>query len=174
MEYRMLFIWAEGPDDDRFFDKILKPIFEKRYDAVKIINYAVMDKQRIKQLLRSIKEMNADYIFLADIDLVPCIILKKQKIKNRHRSLDEARIVIVIKEIESWYLAGLDDKDCKPLKLGTFAATDTITKQQFDQLKPKKFDSRIDFMLEILKCFSIPTAKRKNKSFKYFAEKYQV
>ena len=48
--------------------------------------------------------------------------------------------------------------------------TDTVTKEQFYNLMPKKFDSKIDFMREILKNFSIEIAKKKNKSFKYFVE----
>jgi ribosomal protein L17 len=36
-----------------------------------------------------------------------------------------------------------------------------------------KIHNRKDLMSEILKNFSIKTAKQKNKSFKYFVEKYQ-
>jgi len=41
-------------------------------------------------------------------------------------------------------------------------------------LIPKKFTSRIDFMSEILKKFSIEIAKQKNNSFQYFVEKYMI
>ena len=83
-----------------------------------------------------------------------------------------AQIAIVVKEIESWYLAGLDNKQSKNLKIPILNSTDDITKEKFNQLIPKKFDSKLDFMTESLKCFSIETAKLKNKSFKYFIEKY--
>ncbi|OGW18585.1 MAG: hypothetical protein A3G93_11920 [Nitrospinae bacterium RIFCSPLOWO2_12_FULL_45_22] len=42
----------------------------------------------------------------------------------------------------------------------------------FNRLIPNKFDSRIDFMLEILKYFSMGIAKQKNKSFSYFLERH--
>ena len=58
------------------------------------------------------------------------------------------------------------------LKIKKLASADNITKEKFDALIPKKFTSRIDFMLEILKNFSIEIAKQKNNSFKYFIEKY--
>ncbi|MDI6767583.1 MAG: hypothetical protein QME52_12240, partial [Bacteroidota bacterium] len=54
----------------------------------------------------------------------------------------------------------------------TFKDTDDTTKEQFNRLIPEKYDSRIDFMSEILNNFSFKTAKRKNRSFKYFIEKY--
>jgi hypothetical protein len=78
----------------------------------------------------------------------------------------------VIKEIESWYLAGLTDESIQKFKIRSFKTTDDITKEKFDNSIPKKFDSRIDFMLEILRYFSIEIANQKNKSFKYFDDKY--
>lgn len=36
----------------------------------------------------------------------------------------------------------------------------------------KRFGSKIDFVLEILKHFSIEIANQKNRSFRYFLEKY--
>ena len=80
--------------------------------------------------------------------------------------------MVVKKEIESWYLAGLDSAACKQLKLPLSRNTDKITKEKFENLMKKKFDSRRDFMVEVLKYFSIKEAKGKNASFKYFADKH--
>jgi len=52
--------------------------------------------------------------------------------------------------------------------------TDTLTKEGFNSLIPQRFDSRIDFMVEILKRFCTGMAKRKNGSFRYFAERYHL
>ena len=174
MEYKVLNIWVEGPNDKTFAERIIIPLFEDRYKAIKIIEYAVMSKPDIRQLLRSIKQLKHDYIFLTDINLTPCVTSRKKKIKNKHRDLDENQMIVVIREIESWYLAGLDDKSCNELRVEPFIETDTITKEKFDLLKPKEFVSRIAFMVEILKHFSIDTAKHKNRSFNYFAEKYEL
>lgn len=101
-----------------------------------------------------------------------CITARKQTIKNKYgRRISVDRIIVVVKEIESWYIAGLDNGACKELGLHSFTSADNITKEKFNDMMPKKFDSRIDFMVEILKRFSVETAVRKNKSFDYFARR---
>ena len=57
--------------------------------------------------------------------------LKKKKTQEKHPNIDKDKIIVVIKEIESWYLAGLDNKACKQLKIKNFANTDNITKEKF-------------------------------------------
>lgn len=171
MGRKRLYIWVEGDDDVRFFDKIIKPKFVRKYNFVEVRPYANLKKGRIGNFLKSIKAMNDDYIYVRDINDSPCVSNKKQKVKDEVRNIDKNRIIVVIKEIESWYLAGLD-VSYKIFGVRPFNITDTITKEQFNDMLPTKFDSRIDFMLEILKCFSIEKAKERNKSFKYFIEKY--
>ena len=170
--YKLLFIWVEGDDDERLFNKTLAPKFQEKYNAVKIIKYATMKKEKVDSFIESIKAMGADYIYSTDINDSPCVTAKKGKILNRYKNIESDKIIIVVKEIESWYLAGLDSKACKQLKISNFASTDNITKEKFNALIPKKFTSRIDFMSEILKNFSIDMAKQKNNSFRYFVEKY--
>ena len=174
MEYKRLLILVEGDDDVRFFDKIIKPRLQKKYSLVEVRPYANLPKKKnkINNLVKSFKAMNADYIYVADINNAPCVTAKKQKIRNKLRAVDGDRIIVVIKEIESWYCAGLRDEDLKKFKIYSYKTTDTITKDQFNKLIPKVFTSRIDFMLEILKWFSIEIAKQKNKSFCYFIEKH--
>ena len=76
-------------------------------------------------------------------------------------------------EIESWYLAGLNDEECKRLGLPTtIDNTDHISKEQFLGLMPDRFDSKAEFMLEILRVFDHETARSKNSSFRYFMQKY--
>jgi len=170
--YKRLFIWVEGEDDIRFFNRIIKPVLEEKYNSVEVIKYAKLKGEYKDKFLKSIKAMNAGYIYVTDINDAPCITAKKQKIQNELKNIDEDRIAVVIKEIESWYLAGLDNKESKNLRIRTLSTTDNIVKKQFNSLIPKKFYSRIDFMLEILKYFSIKVAKQKNRSFKYFIRKH--
>ncbi len=172
MGYKQLFIWVEGPDDVRFFEQIIKPIFDKSYDWVVVRAYAKKQSKYITRFVKSIKAMPADYIFVADINLAPCITDKKQRLQKTFKNIKAERTVIVVKEIESWYLVGLNEVNSKKLGLPPFDVTDNVEKEKFNQLIPKKFDSRVDFMLEILKHFSTATAKQKNNSFKYFVEKY--
>ncbi|MFH1860552.1 MAG: hypothetical protein ABH870_06025 [bacterium] len=170
MEYKRLYVFVEGPDDERFFDKIIKPEFEKEYDWVKVELYAGESPEWRTNFIRSIEAMNADYIYVSDINGAFCVTAKKQKIKN----IDKDKIIVVIKEIEGWYIAGLDDVNSKRLKIPVVVTTtDTTTKEQFNQLIPGN-ESRIYVMLEILKCFSLETARQKNASFNYFVEKYKI
>ncbi len=173
MAYKRLFIWVEGEYDVKFFEWIIKPILKEKYNCVKLIQYANESPKWRTNFLRSITAMNADYIYVADINQTPCVTAKKQKIQDEVKNIDNDRIIVVIKEIESWYLAGLDDTNTKKLEIRThLITTDNITKEQFNSLMPEKFDSKIDFMLEILRCFSLEIARQKNSSFNYFAEKY--
>ena len=173
VEYRILYVWVEGRDDAILFENIIKPLFHEAYDWVAVRPYASESSEYITNFIRSVNAMPADYIFVADINLSPCITHKKQRLQETYNNLDENRIQVVIQEIESWYLAGLDDESAEKLGLRTFANTDNLTKEQFNPLMPKRFDSRIDFMSEILKYFSIDTAQQKNRSFSYFIGKYQ-
>jgi hypothetical protein len=169
MAYKRLWVLLEGNDDDRFFEGVIRPIFENTYDSVRPWQYAQKQIKKAKNFLRAIKSMGSDYFFWGDINSLPCVTAKKNRIKRRYGAgIDINNVIIVVKEIESWYLAGLDDKARKKLGIRTFHNTDNITKEEFNNLIPNRFDSRIDIMVEILKRFSVETAKQKNKSFAYF------
>jgi hypothetical protein len=77
-------------------------------------------------------------------------------------------------EIESWYYAGLPDDALQKFGLPSLPSTDGLTKEDFNALIPSSFDSRIDFMFEILKSFSPATAARHNSSFQFFFERYHL
>lgn len=170
--YKRLFIWVEGDDDERFFRRILSSKLQEKYDTVEIRKYATMKKEKFDSFIESIKAIGADYIYVTDINDCPCITAKKEETLNIFRNIDKDKIIVVIKEIESWYLAGLNNEKCRKFSIRNLDNTDNVTKENFNALIPKKFTSRIDFMLEILKVFSIEVAKQKNNSFRYFVEKH--
>ncbi len=172
MSYKRLFIFVEGPNDKRFFSDIIKPILKNVYNWVDIIEYARETEKRRKSFINGIKSMNADYLFIGDINTKPCITAKKEYLIARHGNIDSRKILIVVKEIESWYLAGLREDGCRKLGLSSFMNTNDLTKEDFNSLQPKKFDSKIDFMVEIINNFCLDTAKIKNLSFKYFCKNY--
>jgi len=168
MPYRQLRILVEGNDDERFFERI-RPFLEKKYDFVQTWQYQQQASKQIKNFLQSIREMNSSYFFVTDINRTPCVTAKKNSIKRKYGArIDFNNLIIVAREVEGWYLAGLDDKSCEELGLEPFNNTDDVTKEHFNKVIPNRFASRIDFMVEILKKFSISTAKRKNRSFSYF------
>lgn len=172
MAYKRLWLLVEGNDDKRFFEGIIETVFENKYDFVRTWKFAQEPRKRTGNFLKSIKAMNSDYFFLRDINNDPCVTVRKEKLKDKYKArIDTNNLIIVIREIESWYLAGLDDEARKELGIRSFSDTDTVTKEDFNDLIPDRFDSRIDFMVEILKRFSIETAKQKNRSFNYFISK---
>lgn len=174
MSCKILYVFVEGNDDEKFFQKIFLSKLRKKNDDVKIIQYAQKPRkfEYIGKFVKSIQSMGADYIYTTDIDNSQCVTAKKQEAQNNLRNVECDKIIVVIKEIESWYLAGLSDTECRSFQMRTFSVTDDITKEQFDRLRSNKFASRIDFMSEILKKYSIKIAKQKNKSFRYYIEKY--
>lgn len=168
----LLFVFIEGDDDERFFEKVIKPMFEKKYDSVIPWKYACEKNEKIVSFLRSIEAMHADYICLTDNDGSPCVTDRKQKLQLDITNIKTQNVIVVIKEIESWYLAGINESFSRKFGIKSFTNTEHINKSAFNDLIPTKFDSRLDFMIEILKYFCADTAILKNNSFKYFYEKF--
>jgi hypothetical protein len=171
---RRLFIMVEGEDDVRFFGRIIKPLLAPRYDSVEIIPYACIKREKVNRFLQSVSQMKNDYIFVADIDFEHSVRDKKQILYYRFSNIDSRSIVIVIKEIESWYYAGISGDLARELGIADLSSTDDLTKEDFNRLIPGRFDSRIDFMFEILKSFSLETAARRNHSFGFFTGRYYL
>ena len=163
-----LFIFLEGADDVRFFNGILKDLIQEGYARVELISYAGMKHIRVNGFIRGIGAMGDDYLMVADIDNDRNVKTKKQRLKNWYPELETDKVIIVIKEIEGWYLAGLDDTAARSLGLRPLPKTDRVTKEKFNKMIPDHYGSRIDLMIEIIKRYSIQTAQEKNRSFRYF------
>ncbi len=174
MSRRRLFIFLEGNDDVRFFSKIVLPRFSARYERIDLVRYACLKCMKLSKYIRSLDKLGHDYILVADIDNEPGIRAKKQLIKDRYPEVHDDKIIIIVKEIESWYLAGLDDRASRILGVRPLDHTDFVTKEQFNRLIPQHFASRISFMVECLKYFSLPVAMGKNKSFHYFIDRFHL
>jgi hypothetical protein len=171
---KRLFIMVEGEDDVRFFGRIIKPLLAPGYDSVEIVPYACIRREKVNKFLQSVVLMKNDYIFVADIDFEHSVRDKKQVLYYRFSNIDGGSIVIVIREIESWYYAGITSRLAGELGVTCPASTNDLTKEDFNALIPRRFDSRIDFMFEILKSFSLETAARKNDSFRFFVSRYHL
>lgn len=150
MSFKRLFIWVEGPDDVRFFETVIGPIVAKRYDWVDIVPYAAMPPEKIHDFIDGINAMGADYLFVRDINSLPCATAAKADLVAHIFNLDPGSLLIVMREIESWYLATLNRNKSRRLGFSHPGSTDDITKEQFNALIPRRFASRVDFMIEIL------------------------
>ena len=168
MEKKKLFIFLEGIDDVRFFEHVVRPRFLHAYDAVDLVTYACMKSIKVDRFIRGINAMQNDYIIVADIDQEPGAAAKKKVIMSRFIEADYNRIIIIIMEIESWYMAGLDRTAAQKLGLHDHETTDFVTKEIFNRWIPPKYPSRIAFMIDLLTRFSLTVARKKNRSFDYF------
>ena len=167
-----LHFFLEGNDDERFFNIILKDKFEVIYDNIKVIKYASLKPKTMKKIIKTLNSAQKDYVMLADYDDSTCITNKKNYLKNTYSEIIESNIIISKLEIESWYLAGLDNTSSNFLRIPYRTNTEKISKIDLDKHKHDKYSSRIDFMHEILKKFNFETAIKQNASFEYFVKKY--
>jgi hypothetical protein len=152
----------------------MKPLFLAHYDDIEIIPYASIKRVKVNSFLKSMNQMHNDYLLVADIDTERSVRDKKQLLYHWYSNISGGNIVIVIMEIESWYYAGCPDTVLQRFGLPVLPSTDGLTKEDFNTLIPPSFDSRIDFMFEILKSFSPATAARRNRSFRYFFDRYHL
>ena len=177
--YRELIIMVEGHFDRLFFERFTNAICpEKTKCSPYTWNHpnkrgrSGPNTERICRYVNTAKRYRekgiGDYIFVADIDKADCVQQKKEEIVSRFMNVEPDRILIVIKEIESWYLAGIDDSRSIELNIPNFTNTDSITKEDFLDIIPPEYETEIDFRMELLDSFKIPVAIKKNKSFKYF------
>jgi hypothetical protein len=139
---------------------------------VELITYAGLKSVKVDKFVKSILAMQNDYILVADIDQEPNVNVKKQVLLGRFDALQKDHIMVIIKEIESWYLAGIDEHTSRALGIRQLRQTDFVTKEHFNRWIPGMYPSRISFMVELLKHFSIDVAERKNRSFRHFITKY--
>jgi hypothetical protein len=175
MGYKLLFILIEGDDDERFFESVVEPFIQERYSAIKFQKYAKKNKKWKVNIIKSITSMKADYLCVGDIDDVPCVTSKKERIMDDFdEKITKNKIIIVIKEIESWYLAGLDEKVSKELGIRKkIETTNNLVKEHFNQLIPKKMPRSV-FMRKILENYDVEVAEGKNRSFEYFLNNWMI
>lgn len=174
MTSRRLFLFVEGNDDERFFAKVIVPLLEPWYRSVHIVKFACMKRSSVCRLVTGVRRMKDDCLVFADIDNEPGVKAKKHILTERFCVLESREIIVIIREIESWYLAGLDEAAERDLSLPHHSSTDDLSKEYFNSRIPRHFVSRIAFMLEILSRFSAPVACRKNKSFHYFVTRFHL
>ena len=108
MEYRQLFVFLEGERDKKFFNKTTRCLFERYYSNIKIVPYRTKTKKTIKDYINTVSHHpDWDYIYLRDSDESPCVTVVLEKIKKSCNYVDLNCAVIVVSEIESWYLSGV-------------------------------------------------------------------
>ncbi len=173
---KKLFVWLEGYYDQRFFEEIVEPLLRDRYASIHTNVYAERPEEETRKKVHGVTNSQAilDYLWVTDLDpkKFPCITARKSTATRQFRLLQPNRIVVVVPEIEAWYLAGLDSATCSVLGIPDYQNTNVLTKEKFREIIPRTYKSEIDFRMEILSCFSVEAAIRKNASFAYFFRKH--
>lgn len=176
-----LTIFVEGEDDILFFKRnILKLFYKKEEYNINVVAYQETGKKRFLQHLQTINRLGGNYIFISDFDFRPCITSKKNdRIKEFTREnfdkLDANKIFIVKNEIESWFLAGVDNNQPIFRNIDVPNDTEKTSKDYLERLlKKTKFDSRVDFFIEVSNYFNYDLAMQRNDSFRYFLKKLEL
>ena len=156
-----------------FAKVVLFPLAGHIYDYVDTYEYAQEKPAKVRDYINNIKNTpDWSYIFVADFDQGPCVTRRKDRLVSRYGNLDIERILIVRRLIESWYLAGLNQDSCAELGIRSPDDTSTISKEQFDDLVPSRFEDRVNFMVEVLNRYDIGAARQQNESFDYAMGKH--
>ncbi|WP_298670242.1 hypothetical protein [uncultured Methanofollis sp.] len=166
-----LYVLVEGPDDERFFDRVIAPLFAARGYETKVWKYACEKRLRTMNLIRAVRKAGIPYVFVRDIDRTPYAARRvRETLDSFGHAMEAEMVVIVIAEIESWYLAGVRDEEVAVLGLPPVPdRTEGITKEIFNALIPRGV-SRIEFMQVVLDGFDVGLAKLRNRSFRYFMD----
>lgn len=154
----MFIIFVEGYDDEQFFEKFFS---NSKYS---IYQYSQKKNKKVNEFIKSLSCIaDWDYIFFADSDGMTSE-QKVHKLCETYTNLDKDKVLIIRYEIESWYLAGIDENYCIKNKIKFFLQTDNITKEQFNDILPLKRKTRLQVMLDILLNFDVEIAKTRNGS----------
>jgi hypothetical protein len=173
MTFRRLFLFVEGDDDERFFRSVLLPTLQTAYEDVQFVQFTRLKKEKVQGFLHSIAGMKADYIFVRDLDQLPCATAARDRLLAVFPQVSADRVQIVKAEIESWYCAGLPEgHPWKSLTTRPHLDTSMVTKENFEAAVLRKGASRVAAMLEILESFDREVAVRRNESFRRFVGKF--
>lgn len=182
-EMTNLFVFVEGDDDKRFVEMILIKFFSK-HKTMYLTPIPYQKKPNIKTIkhIKKIQSTNGKYIFLSDLDShsYNCITSRKNKRINEfhhdeYEDLNPNNIFIVVEEIESWYISGVNNSLEQFKGITIPQNTETFTKEELDELiENSKFTSKIDFLMEICNEYDFTLAVKRNNSFKYFLKKFDM
>ena len=127
----------------------------------------------VKKLIKTAKA-NQDYVLLSDLDshTYPCITSRKDKrIEELDDEITSDKIVIVVEELESWCLAGIDTHIDEYSEFVIPESTDGITKEDFDEILSNTSFNKNKLFNYLSFNFNVDLAIERNESFKYFLKK---
>lgn len=169
---KSLIFFVEGFFDRVFIEKIVLKILEDKTSfTFKVYEYSEVKSKwkKLNSFLSNLEKAGIEYLFLTDINNAPCISARKIILQEDIPKINPDKIVIVKKEIESWFLAGIDEITRKKIKIEQFSSTDTLSKEDFSKAIGSR--KKVNVISEICRSFNLNEARRKNNSFDYFLRK---
>lgn len=177
-----LTVFCEGGSDRDFFKSIFMPHLDSKFTFdIEFVTYAKKPKDKIQKYLKTVIKREASgtgkYLILSDTDhnnypnksLDEIIELRRKSLLRKGFSTRELVNWIII-EIESWYLAGLDDDICNELNLPRDVNTNEITKEVFTKYAEKIKTTNKELMLIILEKYLLRVGITKNESLNQFVK----
>ncbi|MBB6401605.1 hypothetical protein HNP92_000910 [Methanococcus maripaludis] len=162
-----LFILVENVDEQRFFEsKPIKNLFVNKYGtSPNVLLYGCDTPENTNKYVKICDDNSWLYIVIrgntSKFDISTCSRINTQKIET------------VILEIESWYIAGLNQNSCNDLGVKYVGNTDLLNKTIFNKItSSENADSNVPIMIKILEKYDVEHALHNNHSFKEFYEKY--
>ena len=174
---RNLFVFVEGKEDIIFVKNVLHNIFIKHSINVIPIPYQKTRNHEVINHIKASKAKNQDYVLLSELDshTYPCITSRKdQRIRELDGEITHDKIIIVVEELESWCLAGIDTNIDEYADFVIPENTDDVTKEDFDVILSNTSFNKNKLFNFLSFNFSVGLAIERNKSFKYFLERYGI
>ena len=193
---RRIAFFVEGDDDERFINTVIRPkLHQLNVKCPNPIKYSNESPQGISRILDVFNKNDWNYLFLVDADyyssnahlstkLSSHIKMRRRQVKDNYSLKSEDIVVVVVDEIESWYLAGISKTALKKLgvskkslsEIGSYLNhTERVTKEIFNKLIPEEYgDSRSAFMVNLLAHYNLQRAMSRNSSLEYFIRKIEM
>lgn len=161
------YLWVEGDDDERFVKSIFVPYLTK-FEHTQVVRYASMKDKKISDFLKSVDKMNAASFFFADRDSAATIDDRVSGLRRRYSIPDTCQVIIVCREIEGWYLAGIDNLGDRRRWDGDAGVdVNAVTKATFNSGQPRRFRVRTEWMIELLRSHEPSSASMRSPSYQF-------
>lgn len=165
---KALHVLVEGDCDEDFVTIVVEPwlVGRERYDQVIPFRYANKKKGVVEDYVEAVKRRGEDLLCLTDSTHSRCVPERVRTVIDYEiGTFDPAMVFVVVKEIEGWYLAGVDSGGCRKMGIRYVARTDQVKKEDFNQLIAEgKFKPRSACRHEMLRNYDLRLASTRNGS----------
>ena len=167
-----LYFLVEGNDDEDFIRSVIFPLV-KGVDPnlIHIWKFSEQKKEKVKGFITSLYKMHSNFFYITDYDNSVCVTSRKLKVLEKYGLkgiLEKSRIIVVVKEIESWYYAGVVASKAKKIGIiKTGLNANEVTKEKFKEIISKD-KTRQEVLQKILSNFDLDKGMHENTSLAYF------